>query len=86
MLKMFTIRDQESQTHSPTPLGFPTVRDAKETLRELASDENTTIGKHPQDFQLLYVGDYDPRLGEMIPKAHESVCWANELLQIGEGA
>lgn len=84
---MFAIRDAESQTHSQQPFAFPTVRDAKEALRDLASDEKTSIGRHPHDFRLVCIGDYDPREGVLIP-AHqaENICWANELLTNGEEA
>jgi hypothetical protein len=80
MLKMYAIRDQESQTHSHAPLGFPTDRDALHAFRELANDKKTTIGKFPNDYQLVRIGEYDPRLGIMQPSEHESLCWANELV------
>jgi hypothetical protein len=85
MIKMFVIRDLESQTHSPAPLGFNSIRDAKEALRDLANDEKTTIGKHPSDFRLIQIGEYDPREGIMLPQDHVYVCWANELVEQGEG-
>jgi hypothetical protein len=86
MQKMFTIRDRESQTHSHQPYFWPTVRDAKEAIRDIANDKQTTIGKHPHDFQLVLIGEYNPREGlvEQYDKP-ENVCWANELLLTDNG-
>jgi hypothetical protein len=87
MQKMFTIRDRESQTHSYQPYFWPTERDAKEALRDLASDKSTTIGKHPHDFQLVLIGEYNPREGVAKQYAEQiNLCYANELLETGEGA
>lgn len=86
MLKMYAIRDRESQTFSPMPLGFTTNRDAIEAFKELVNDPKTTISKHPTDFQLIEIGAYDPREGQLTSINHESVAWANELLKPTEEA
>lgn len=60
MIKVYALKDLASQTTN-NPFFAPTHRDAIESLKQVANDETTNIGKYPQDFELYCLGDYDPR-------------------------
>lgn len=38
-------------------------------LTDAAHDQNTMIGKHPEDFVLFKIGSYDDQLGQLSPIA-----------------
>ena len=58
MIKLFTVKDKASgTTNHPFPMA--THRDAIDGLRSVANDEKTTIGKHAEDFDLYYLGEYN---------------------------
>ncbi|AXH77037.1 MAG: nonstructural protein [Microviridae sp.] len=40
---------------------------AMRTLHDLVNDPSTTIGRHPADFRLYFIGTYDDQLGLMMP-------------------
>lgn len=60
MLKMYAIKDNVSRT-TGNPIVFPTDRDALDSFSQLANDEQTVINKHPKDFELWSLGEYDER-------------------------
>lgn len=46
------------------------VRHIGEAVREwdvVTKDEKTKFGKHPSDFELFHIADYDDSLGNFIP-------------------
>lgn len=50
---------------------YPDLKDAS-ALRRFSDDVNNNtpknpLNKHPQDYSLFYIGDYDDETGELIP-------------------
>lgn len=66
MIKLYAVKDKASNT-TANPFSFSNDRDAVDGLRQVAKDEKTSIGKHPEDFDLYFLGDYDPREMKIIP-------------------
>ena len=60
MIKLYAVKDIQAGT-TASPFSFQTNRDAIDGLRQVANDESTSIGKHPADFELYLLGEYDPR-------------------------
>lgn len=78
MIKLYTVLDKQSKTTNQ-PFPMQTNRDAIEGLRQVVQDENTTISKHPDDFDLYYLGEYDEREMQFIISSPEKVISASEL-------
>lgn len=57
-LKLFTVRDVKAEVYLP-PF---TMRSKGEAIRSFASEvgrQDSTIGAHPSDFVLFYLGEFD---------------------------
>lgn len=81
MIKLYTILDKASKTTNQ-PFPMQTDRDAITGLRDVVNDKNTTIHKHPEDFELYRLGEYDPRSMKFsLIDNPELVIAASELLQ-----
>jgi hypothetical protein len=81
MIKLYAVKDIAAGTTNQ-PFSFQTDRDAIEGLRAVANDENSTIGKHPEDFELYHLGEYDMRSMEFdLLDKPILVIGAKELLQ-----
>ncbi len=59
-MKVFAVKDTASKT-TTNPFFAPTNRDAMESLKQVANDDSSNIGKYPEDFELYCLGDYDSR-------------------------
>jgi len=40
---------------------------ARRSVSDLVSDMNTTVGRHPSDFKLYFIGVYDDQTGDLAP-------------------
>jgi hypothetical protein len=79
MLKLYAIQDSVSKTTN-TPLHFQTDRDAIDGFRELVNDDKTVLNKHPDDFSLWMVGEYDEREMRFIGGDPSKIVNASDLL------
>lgn len=82
MIKLYTVVDKASGT-SNHPMPFTTERDARDGLAQVVNDPQTSIAKHPDDFDLFHLGDYNPR--EMSFDLHDKpllICNAKQLLKV----
>lgn len=80
MIKLYAVLDKASKT-TAHPFSFQTDRDAVDGFRQVANDKNTSIGKHPDDFALYALGEYDPRTMSFDITEPKLIIGANELLQ-----
>ena len=64
--KVFVIKDDKSETY-----GYPVVSQTRGMfLREImdrAQDGQAMFSKHPMDFSIFEIGEYDPDQGAIIP-------------------
>lgn len=65
-LRCYSIYDRKALQYHP-PFFASTDGSALRSLTDLVNDSNSTIGRHPGDYVLYYIGDYDDQLGAMIP-------------------
>lgn len=63
---MFTIRDSKAEYFYP-PAYNKTHGEAERTFRDLAQNQETQIGKHPEDFDLYFTGEFDDQTGKVTP-------------------
>lgn len=66
ILRAYSIYDLKALQYHP-PFFASTNGAAVRSLADLASDTNTTIGRHPADYMLFCVGQYDDQKGQLIP-------------------
>lgn len=65
--KVFVLKDEKSETY-----GYPVVSQSTGVfLRDLsdrARDGQSMFSKHPMDFSIFEIGEYDPDKGTLIPR------------------
>jgi len=61
--KVFSIYDSKAELYMK-PFHMATKGQAIRGFADLANDESTDVGKHPQDFTLFEIGEYDDERGE----------------------
>lgn len=66
IIRAYAIFDRKSLAYFP-PFYAPTDGAAVRSLGDLVSDVNNNVGRHPNDFVLFYVGDYDDSKGALLP-------------------
>lgn len=66
LLNAYTLYDNKALTYSP-PFYGPAHGMAVRMVIDLAMDQSTTVGRHPQDFTLYCVGQWNDAVGCMLP-------------------
>lgn len=66
IIRCYSIYDRKALQYHP-PFHAAADGAAARMVADLVADPNTTIGRHPGDYVLYYVGDYDDQTGAMIP-------------------
>lgn len=56
--KLYTIYDQKAEIYLP-PFCFPTHGAAVRAFTETVNDPQSNIAKHPEDYNLFYIGTWD---------------------------
>lgn len=64
--KMYVIYDIVTETHTH-PITIQSDRDAIEQFRQLVNDPQTHYFKHPTDYLLMSIGEYDQQEGKITP-------------------
>lgn len=70
-MKMYTLRDSKVETYLPPFLAENNIT-AKRLLIDSANQDNI-IFKHPEDFQLFQIGEFNKDNGEIKPIPHVSI-------------
>lgn len=66
LLRAYTLHDSKALNYSP-PFFQHNHGLAMRMLSDLVNDPNTSVGRHPADFKLYCVGQFDDAKGAMIP-------------------
>lgn len=66
LLNAYTLYDAKALTYSP-PFFTTAHGAAVRMVMDLASDHNTSVGRHPSDYTLYCVGHWNDALGCMLP-------------------
>ncbi len=81
MIELYTLKDKASNTTNH-PMAFTSKRDALDGLKQVATDENTALAKHPDDFELYKIANYNPRSMSMeLVEPPELIATVTEILQ-----
>lgn len=65
-LKMFSVLDQKLKLWSP-PMFMKHVGQAERTWQDLVNEPESMLCKHPKDFSLYQVGEFDEETAESAP-------------------
>lgn len=79
VFKMFTVYDSKAEYYLQ-PFQMMTKGEAIRNFTEWANDTKTTIGKHPEDYILYEIGEYDNISGVIRPTTHATIGKAIEFV------
>lgn len=80
ILKMYSVYDMKVGTFSP-PMFMHADGQAVRSLIDAAADPNSLIGRHPGDFQLYRLGEWEDSTARFMPHtAPEHICSAESVL------
>ena len=65
-MKMFSVYDIKAEAFM-VPWFMPAQGQAVRAFSDLVEDKDSMVGKHPGDYKLVYVGDFDDSTGEFMP-------------------
>lgn len=68
-LRMFTIRDIKGDAFG-TPFFQATQGQALRAFADLATNADSTVGQHPEDFILYFLGTFDIITGDFTAEPH----------------
>lgn len=73
MLKTIcSIHDTKAQVWI-TPMFFQSAAQAVRSFGDVVNERGTEFNKHPEDYILFKLGEFDERTGELVPVAPESL-------------
>lgn len=78
--KVFCIRDSKMEIFG-VPFFMAKVEGAIRAFNDLANDARSSINKHPEDYCLYEIGEYDDEKGELIKKEIISHGLANSYIK-----
>lgn len=61
--KTYSVRDSKAEVYH-LPFYVNTDAEAVRTFRTAVNDERTTFNKNPEDFDLMYLGEYNDETGQ----------------------
>jgi len=64
-VKLYSIYDKKAQTYAP-PFAYPYHGQAIRAFSDLVQDQRSSVNKHPGDYALFFLGEYDDNTGELI--------------------
>lgn len=80
-LKAFSIYDSKVQAFE-TPFFLRSPGEAVRGFIDLVQDQKTNICRHPEDFSLFMIGEFDPEKGSIEPySAPENLGLASNFVQ-----
>lgn len=66
ILKAYSVYDRKTLQYHP-PFFASTDGAAVRSFGDLANDLNTNVGRHPNDYVLFCIGEFDDQKGAMVP-------------------
>lgn len=76
-MRLYTVYDSKAEQYS-NPIAIRTDGEARRQFSVIATDKNTEIGKHPEDFCLFRIGSFDPETGIITPETGPCIAKAIE--------
>lgn len=70
--KMFSVYDSKAAVFS-VPFFMPSIGLAIRSFTDLSNDPGTMVFKHPEDFSLFVVGEFDDEKGTAVAVSHQNL-------------
>jgi hypothetical protein len=70
--KVFTVYDEKSEAYLQ-PFFLDTIGQAKRAITDCVNDPNHNFGKHPSDYTLFYICNFDDTSGKFLNEVHQSL-------------
>lgn len=64
--KVFSVYDEKADYYMK-PFLLDEIAEARRTFGDAIADEKTAVSKHPSDYRLYMLGQFDLKLGKMLP-------------------
>lgn len=79
---VFSVHDSKGETYN-TPMFLPAKGMAVRAFGDQANDPGSEINKHPEDYTLFCIGEYETDTGLLVPlKTPQSLGVAIEFLEV----
>lgn len=65
IVKLFSVYDVKAEVYN-APMPFKTNGEALRSFSDMASRSDTMIGRHPGDFKLVVLGEFDDMTGVIV--------------------
>jgi hypothetical protein len=82
---VFAIYDQAAKAYM-SPFSFQSPGQAIRAFTDLANDQNTNVGKHPEDYSLFQIGSFDDEKGLLKDMKHVNLGKAIEFVSSFTGS
>lgn len=82
-MKVYTIYDNKAEIYFQ-PFCFATHGASLRAFKENVNDGKSTIWKHPADFTLFYVGNWDDNLGMLTTEKHVNLGCGIEMVETND--
>lgn len=81
-MKLFSVYDKQVSAFGPL---FPAraVGEALRTIMDAMVDQSSHLGKHPADFSLFEIGEWDDQVGHLKQES-DHPRWVAELMDLGK--
>lgn len=76
-MRLYTIYDSKAE-HYGNPISVRTDAEARRQFSVVATDPNTEIGRHPEDFMLFRIGSFNSETGSLTTEAGTCIAKAIE--------
>lgn len=63
--KVFSVFDKKAGAYLP-PFFLPEVAVAQRAFRDCVGDKSHAFGRHPEDYSLVHLGEFDDATGELV--------------------
>ncbi|UIB81452.1 nonstructural protein [Flyfo microvirus Tbat2_130] len=81
MMKIFSLYDTAIQSHSTNPFFQPSSAAAVRAIKGEMQNPESMLAKHPGDFELWCLGEYDEQKGTITPNM-ERVARLGDLVEV----
>lgn len=76
-MKIITCYDSKTESYL-NPLTYMTNADAIRAFSDEVKDSNSRLNKHPEDYSLILIGEFDQFSGKLTSCDHVILCNASE--------
>lgn len=83
MFKACSIRDTKAEAWT-SPMFFQSNAQAVRSFGDAVKDRSSDFGKHPEDYHLFWVGEFDDQTGKLEAMVPEHLAHGANLVDSGE--